>query len=455
MTRALLLLMNCMVCCTLHAQAQDLESRFASWIQALLDHDLISGSVLVASEGEILLANGFGDACREFGVPNDTSRCYRLGSMSKPFTALAILQLAERGQLRLDDSLEDYLPDFPHARQISIRQLLSHTSGVVNYNRLPEYEEYHVRPMSLEQMLDWIGREPLEFEPGSRFSYSNSGYLLLSAVIESLSGMSYAEYLQQNIFHPAGMHSSGVDEYTAVIHGRASGYGSDGNVYRAPYRYMPSTLGAGALYSSPADLLRWDSALRDGRLLSRAWQDSAAVEVSEGYGLGWFVSGTEEHRVVSHRGDINGFRCSITRSLDEEQTVIALLNYESTFALPFFHGLNALAAGHTPPPLLVEDATSLSTEDQAQLAGFWEWAPGKRLRTSIREGRLYLQQEAAPEHLAWQQAPGCFFVLEDNALLQFARSTGESVDLLLVTQGAHRIQARRVTDSTPSSETAQ
>ncbi len=444
MTRSLLLSLLCFMCCVHASLAQDLAERLDSWIQPLLDHDLISGSVLVARDGHILVARGYGDACREFAVPNDTSCCYRLGSMTKPFTALAVMQLVERGQLKLDDTLATIVPDFPHATQITIRQLLSHSSGVVNYNRLPEYEEYHIRPMSLQEMLDWIGEQELEFPPGSRFSYSNSGYLLLSAVIERVTGMSYADVLQQNVFDPAGMNSSGVDEETRLVSRRAVGYGSDGSVYRTPYRYMPSTLGAGALYASPADLFRWDSALRDGRLLSASWQDSAAVEVVGGCGLGWFVGGEEGNRVVSHRGDINGFRCSVTRWLDQDLIVIAQLNYESTFALPFFQGLNSLVLGVTPPPLLVEDNPALSPDDQQSLAARWQLAPDLVLQTIIQDDRLYLLQPDCDAHLAWQQSPGQFFVKQDNALIQFARSSGEGIDLLLLTQGAHRMQARRL-----------
>ena len=174
-----------------------LEAEVDACLQPLLDLDLISGSILIAKGGKILLAKGYGPANREYGIPNTPETKFRLGSMTKQFTAMGILVLADRGKLSLDDPLANYLPDYPNAEKITLHQLLSHTSGVLSYNAVQGYGENYIKPWSIDEVIEWFKDDPLQFEPGEDWAYSNSGYVLLAKVIEVVSGQDYDDFLRQ------------------------------------------------------------------------------------------------------------------------------------------------------------------------------------------------------------------------------------------------------------------
>ncbi len=276
------------------AAAQDV-ARMDQVIRASSDADAFSGAVLVARGGRILLDQGYGLANREWNIPNDGDVKFRLGSLSKQFTAVAVMLLNEQGKLDLDAPIKTWLPDAPAAWDaITPRHLLSHTAGVPNFTAFSDFAAQKTLPATLPQLIARFRDRPLDFAPGSRFAYSNSGYVLLSAMIEAASGQTYADFVAANLFQPLGMNDSGYDRHDVILPRRASGYapGAEG-VVNADYVDMTIPTGAGALYSTTHDLLKWEQGLFGGRLLNAQSMTALTTPVRNGYAMGLMVSEAE------------------------------------------------------------------------------------------------------------------------------------------------------------------
>jgi CubicO group peptidase (beta-lactamase class C family) len=251
-------------------RAQD-DSRYDKFVQYYVNTHNFMGAVIVVRDNEIIFNKGFGSANLEWDIPNSPTTKFRIGSVTKQFTAASILLLEERGKLKIDDPVKKYLPDAPDAwDKITIFNLLTHTSGIPDFTSFPEYQKKQFAPNTPKQIVDIFCNRPLDFTPGENMSYSNSGYVLLGYLLEKVSGETYQDFLQKNIFDPLGMKDSGYDSNSAIIPGRASGYSpGPGGLVNAGYVDMSIPFSAGALYSTTEDLVRWEQGLFGGRLLSK------------------------------------------------------------------------------------------------------------------------------------------------------------------------------------------
>lgn len=295
--------------------------------------DLFSGTVLVADRGKIIYSGAYGDANKDHRVPNRLNTSYNIGSIGKTFTGVAIMQLAEAGKLRLDDKLAKFLPDFPFPEKdaITIQQLLNHSSGLGDYM---EHEDYKRRIQSIESIADILpmiyAQKPL-FAPGERFGYSNSGMVVLGAVIEKLSGMSYPDYLRRYIFKPAGMTDSRIAHENVVLANRSIGYTLTPNRgYLANVRSIMPASADGGLHTTALDLLRFDQALYGSKLLSVNSREQMLTPVGPTpfYASGWFTKNIDGHRAVGHGGGAPGVSAEFRRYIDDGYTVIVLSNYD-------------------------------------------------------------------------------------------------------------------------------
>ncbi len=312
----------------------DLAAKAGAYFSAEAQAGRFSGAVLAAQDGHIVLKQGYGMADYENDVPNTPQTRFRLGSITKQFTAMAILMLQERGKLRLEGPIGSYLPDCPEAwRAITIRQLLLHTSGLPEFLTLPDADAFQMLPATPLETIARVKDLPLLFQPGEKWSYSNTGYLILGYIVERASGQSYESFLQQNIFDPLQMAGSGYDHYTAVLKHRATGYVSPR--LKAGYLDMSVPYAAGGLYSTVEDLYTWDQALYTERLVTRRSLDemftpqvTPAGSAQVGYGYGWFISTAPGRRVVWHGGNIQGFSALIRRYPDDRVTIVILSNLQ-------------------------------------------------------------------------------------------------------------------------------
>lgn len=296
---------------------QDPEAAVDALFAGATGGDAPGAAVLVARDGRILVEKAYGLASLELRAPNTPETRFRIGSVTKPFTAMAVLMLYEAGRLNLDETVAQHLPDYPHGARITIRQLLSHTSG------LPDFVS-----------IDESGRLPLESEPGTRLNYSNTGYGLLGRIIERTAGQPYAEFLQARLFAPLGMTDTGVDIPRSITRGRAAGYLRDGSgaLVNAPQGDFGAEPFAGGLSSTVRDLYRFVRGLEDGAVLRPATVTAAWTPVTlppgraGAYGLGWMIGSFRGLREIAHGGDIEGFNAWLAVYPDAGATIIVLSN---------------------------------------------------------------------------------------------------------------------------------
>jgi CubicO group peptidase (beta-lactamase class C family) len=291
-------------------------------------------AVIVVRDGKVILRKGYGKANMELGVPIEPDMIFRIGSITKQFTAVSILMLAEQGKLSLEDDITKFLPDYPtKGQKITIEHLLTHTSGIKSYTSLPEWLPLWRKDMPLSELIAIFKDKPMDFAPGEKWAYNNSAYVLLGAVIEKASGQSYSDFVEKNIFAPLGMKHSSYDDTARILPRRAAGYskGKDGFV-NAAYLSMSQPYAAGSLVSSVDDLALWDAALYTEKLvkqesLKRAW---TSAKLNNGkatnYGFGWSVNSYEGHPVIEHSGGINGFASYALRMPNDHVFVAALTN---------------------------------------------------------------------------------------------------------------------------------
>jgi CubicO group peptidase (beta-lactamase class C family) len=299
-------------------------------------YQTFNGSVLVAENGKVIYKKGFGLANMEWNIPNTPETRFRLGSITKQFTATLILQLVEQGKIKLDGKLSDYLPDYRKdvGEKVTIHQLLTHTSGIPSYTGLPGFiRDVSRNPYAVDEFVKKFASNDLEFEPGSKFSYNNSGYFLLGAIIEKITGRPYEQVIKEKIFEPLGMKNSGYDHAATILEKRASGYIKTRDGYlNAPYLDMSLPYAAGSLYSTVEDLFLWDQALYTDRLLSEQSKAVMYKPYLQNYAYGWVItkaklgSGPETVTSIGHNGGINGFNTLLVRYPEQRNLIVLLDN---------------------------------------------------------------------------------------------------------------------------------
>ena len=299
-------------------------------------YHLFNGSVLVAENGKVIHKKGYGLANMEWNIPNSTDTRFRLGSITKQFTAALILQLVDEGKVKLDGKLSDYLPAYRKdiGDKVTIHQLLNHTSGIPSYTGLPGFLANVSRnPYTVEDFVKLYASNDLEFEPGSKYSYNNSGYFLLGAIIEKVTGQSYDKVLKARILDPLGMKNTGYDLHAPIIAKRATGYQRAADGYRhAPYLDMSIPYAAGSMYSTVEDLYLWDQALYTDRVVSAQSKALMYKPALADYAYGWVVNkaefgnGTPAAERIMHGGGINGFNTLIIRYPQPKHLIVLLDN---------------------------------------------------------------------------------------------------------------------------------
>ncbi|MBE5229300.1 MAG: beta-lactamase family protein [Microcystis aeruginosa PMC 728.11] len=316
------------------AISPDVITSIDTMLKNLADKGLLNASVLIGQRGKVLLSKGYGLADREKKTPNTAQTRFRLGSITKQFTAMAILMLEMQGKLKVQDPICKYIADCPSTWQaITIHHLLTHTSGIPDFTALRDYQSSRATPSSPEQTIARFKDLPLDFQPGGKWSYSNSGYIVLGFIIEKVSSQTYEDFLQQAIFTPLNLRDTGYDHNA---NGLAVGYKDQYSTLPADYIDMSIPYAAGALYSTIGDLYAWENALSTEQLTSQAYLDEmfapqAPMPDSGGwaYGYGWAIGTDLNRAVVSHGGNIEGFASIVMRYLDEQVVIIVLSNQEN------------------------------------------------------------------------------------------------------------------------------
>lgn len=404
------------------------------------------GAVLVAREGQVLLDKGFGSANLEWKVANDGDTKFRLGSITKQFTAAAILLLQERGKLRLDDPVKTYLPDAPAAWDtMTVRNLLTHSAGIPNLTSFEDFQKTKTLPATLDTLIARFRDRPLEFAPGERMKYSNSGYIVLTAVVEKASGQSYTAFVTDNIFKPLGMADTGYDRHATILPRRAAGYSpGPGGVVNADYVDMTVPQGAGALYSTTHDLLKWQLGLFGGRLLGAESLKAYATPFKDNYALGVNVATADGSTTIEHGGGIEGFNTWLGYDPDRKLTVVVLANLNGPAAGRLGKSLMTLARGGTVVLNGERQAVTLAPELLRAYEGTYELSPDFAFTVRLDGGKLMAQATGQDAFELFAEKPDFFFFKVVDAQISFTRdASGKIVGAVLHQNGRDGVAKRK------------
>lgn len=427
--------------------SEQIVAKVDEYMNAAAKIDGFSGSVLVARDGKPIFNKGYALANVELNVANTPQTVFRLGSVTKQFTGTAIAMLQERGKLNVNDSTCKYLENCPAAWQpITIKNLLTHTGGVPNYTDFPDFGKTTVLPITNAGMVTLLRDKPLDFAPGEKFNYSNSGYFLLGAIIERVSGKSYADFLQENIFAPLGMKQTGYDVSARIIKNRAAGYArQSGKTVNASYMDMTVPGAAGALYSTTGDLLLWDQALYTEKLVSRKSLDEIFTPFKNGYGYGWGIGKRFDRREISHGGGIYGFATDISRFPDDKVTVIVLSNVQGAPAGRISNDLSAIVFGaeYKIPKERAEIAVDAKVLEK--YVGDYELAQPKIVLVfTLENGRLFAQLAGQSKFALAAESETVFFSKDAPVQITFIKDANGQTTGMTFSQGGANIPAKKI-----------
>jgi len=429
-----------MLACACSAVAQDPVPRMEEYLAAVTKQGRFSGAVLVARDGKPILSKGYGLADREWEVPNTPQTKFRLGSITKQFTAALVLRLQEQGKLGVQDPLCKYFADCPPAwSEITIHHLLTHTSGVPNFTSFPDYQKTMMQPATMDSLIGRFKDRALDFKPGEKFSYSNSGYVLLGYVIEKVGGKSYEDLVREQIFAPLGMAGSGYDRSGQILPRRAAGYSRRGEaVTNAAYLDMSIPHAAGALYSTVEDLLLWDQALFTEKVLSAKSRELMFAPFKGNYAYGWAVQTQLNRKQIAHGGGINGFATMIARYPEDRATVIVLSNYDFASAGRIARDLAAILFGEKYEVPRERVVAKVDPKIYDAYVGQYEVAPDFVL-TVTREGDRLMAQRTGQDKSEWYpESETRFFLKVVDAQVTFVKDEQGRVTHLVLHEGGDR-----------------
>jgi CubicO group peptidase (beta-lactamase class C family) len=314
--------------------AQSFEAKIDSLIQTeFKDKNGPGGVFMVAKNGKTIYQKAFGKANLELDVNLTTESVFQIGSMTKQFTAIAVLMLEEQGKLNVQNTVSKYIPDYPAGDKITIHHLLTHTSGIKDFTKMKSIRDIAQKEMTPKMMVDFFKNEPVDFAPGEKFDYNNSGYVLLGYLIELVSGGTYEDFIKENIFKKAGMNQSNYATDRQIINKRAYGY------HKKEYGYVNKSIinfsvpfSSGSLMSSANDMLKWQNALNQNVLLKPENTQKAfsKYKLNSGetftYGYGWHIKELNGTPVREHGGSIFGFKSMGVYIPSEDIYVLGLSN---------------------------------------------------------------------------------------------------------------------------------
>lgn len=399
--------------------------------------------VLVAKEGQVVYEKSFGTADLELNVQVKPEMIFRLGSMTKQFTSVAILQLMEQGKLSLQDSIQKFIKDFPYkGYKITIENLLTHTSGIKDYTQLDIQDPFIRRKdFTPKEVIDLFKNESLEFPPGTKFKYSNSGYFLLGYIIESISNKKYQDYIQDNIIKPLGLANTYYDDVAQIIPNRIKGYKKEGSIYEnADYQSPTIPFAAGSVISNVEDLYKWHQALYNYTLLKKETLDNAfaTFKLSDGtptnYGYGWFIIDINGSQSIQHGGNINGFKSNEIYFPKENVFVVTLFNCECAPMEDLSFQIANLSIGKVP------DEKGITISDTILNSYIGKYinpsAPNRPLTISKENNRLYagVNNEWKAELVALSEVRFNVKNIRPSGVVEFFKDSNQKVIKLIMTQ---------------------
>jgi CubicO group peptidase (beta-lactamase class C family) len=443
--------------CAVRAFAADLsfEEEVTRRLRRFTEGESPGVSVLVARDGRIVFQGGFGLADLEQKTPITPDTKFRIGSITKQFTAAAVLRLAESGKLTLDDSLAKFFPEFPGGADVTVHHLLTHTSGLHSYTSKPDFLEGVTKPIEPRKLIASFQNDPPDFRPGADFRYNNSAYFLLGEIVAQVSGQSFADYLRDTFFEPLGMKDTGIYVNATPPPGMARGYSHAGGKLEPALDWdMSWAGGAGALYSTAGDLFRWNEALFGGRVVQEVLFKAATTPVQlppgvEGMKYGYGLATLEIKRLpaIGHGGGLHGWASDLVRLPDQRCTVVVLAN-----TLPAARGLapgqisrdlveKLLADEINALPPMAED-TSIDPKTFPAYVGRFDY-PNGLMSVTVDGDALYTQITDQPRFRLFPKGRDEFFLKAVDVQLVFLRDDNGQVVAVRHLQGGNSFKASK------------
>jgi CubicO group peptidase (beta-lactamase class C family) len=416
---------------------KELQTKIDSYINPYLEMNAWSGLVNIYQNGEPVFQKGYGYADKEWEIKNSCETKYRMASIAKVFTEVAILNLVEAGKISLYDHLSKYIPDYPRGNEISVRQLLNHRSGIPHLNSFPNYNELNKLAYDLEEVIELFKYKPLDFEPGERYSYSNSGYVLLAFIIEKVSDLSFEEFLQLHLFKKIGLSNTGVDSNAKILKNRARGYMFDenGELINAEYVNMSIKIGGGSLYSTANDLNEFIQALITGQLLK-----STLAELPN-------FGSINGEKAFTANGRVQGFCHQITHRVEEDLTIIILGNHYSNLALPISQEVYQIYKNkeYKIPVNYIEQKIDVNISELSKYEGTYDFGFGPVGKVKVIDKNLgYLAPGRKTYDILIPINENKFFYIQSWVLLEFKDPDQESFKTLDWIMGENTYPAKNI-----------
>jgi CubicO group peptidase (beta-lactamase class C family) len=427
--------------------AQETALKIDELVSAWAKNEKFNGTVLVAQNENILFQKGYGFKNAATKKMNDGNTVFQIGSITKQFTSAVILHLQEKKKLSIQDKLSKYFPDLPFAGKLSIENLLSHTSGIYNYTNDAEFMKTEaVKPAAAGRLIALFKDKPLEFEPGSKFSYSNSNYILLGLIIQKVAGKPYEQLVHELIFTPLHMDHSGFDFTSLKSRDKAIGYFELSRTGNTPAGIVDSSASyaAGAIYTTAGDLYKWDRSLYSEKIISKASLKDAYTIRKNKYGLGWNIDSAYGRQVYQHGGGIFGFTSFILRSPEENICILLLDNKGDGTLEKIAAGINAIL--HNKPYDLPKEriAIAIDTAAAKQYAGEYELSPGFILSITLEGGRLMVQATGQGKAELYAEKQNFFFLKVADVQLEFTKNDQGVTDKLILHQAGRDMPAKKI-----------
>ena len=434
------------VCFFANSYCQVLQQKLDDYMQALSKHSGFNGVVLVAKNGTILLEKGYGFRDAATKVNHTENSVFQIGSVTKQLTAAIILALEKEGKLSVKDKLSKYFPEYAHASKITVEDLLHHVSGIYNYTNDKDFMQNRVtQPLTEAAFWNLIKDKPLDFEPGTQYNYSNSGYSILGYIIRKVSKQPYETIVRQRIFQVAGMTHSGFDFTNFRSPEKSTGYSLFNKETAIPAPIVDSTVAysAGAIFSTVRDLYKWNTALNSGKIISAADLERAYKPYKQNYGYGVGIDSIFGKRRISHGGGIHGFVSYLTY-VPADQVTIALLSNK-----PFPLGSaekDLLAILYEKPYKLAEEIVEIKVDSSIlkKYVGDYELTPTFKITISLTDGSLKAQATGQPSFDLFAREENRFFLKVVDAQLEFLKNDKGEVDRLILHQNGQQLPGKKV-----------
>ena len=428
------------------AFGQDKLEKLDELLKAYANQSRFNGSVLVIKDGKTILDKGYGFSNVNENQLNSPNTIFQVGSITKQFTAAVILKLQEENKINLQDQLSKYFPGYPNSDSITIEHLLTHTSGIYSYTNDKDFMSSKINmPHSREQMLSLFKDKPLQFTPGTKWRYSNSGYLLLGYIIEDVTGLTYQQAIRNYIFIPLQMKNSGFDYTQLKNQKKATGYFQlvDEMNTQAPSIDSTISFASGSIFSTTADLYKFQQGMQSNSILSKSTLETASTSFKNNYGYGFEIDSVAGKRIIGHSGSIHGFVSNLVWVPGENTVVILLNNVTSPHLGKITNNIISLLYDQPYEVPVLKTTITLPEKKLEEYTGVYEIAPQFNLTISLVNGSLLGTPQGQESRKLFPEKEDQFFLKEVDGQFNFSRNDKNEITGVTLLQGGKEITGKR------------